>query len=92
MLMKSTTPAAARHDFRSKPCHARPHHKTSNNASQAKARHKNVDTNGSRLLSGPADTISRVPAPMLRILIPIFSPTEPKHNSSHGVLVAEKVL
>ena len=37
--MKSTTPAARR-DFSGKRCHARPHNKTSNNASQAKARHK----------------------------------------------------
>ena len=87
--MKSTTPAARR-DFSGKRCHARPHNKTSNYASQAKARHKNADTNGSRVLSGPADTISRVPAPMLRILWPSFSPTDPKHNSTHGVLVAEK--
>ena len=29
---------------------------------------------------------------LLRILIPILSPTDPKHNSTHGVLVAEKAL
>ena len=78
--------------FSGKRCHARPHNKTSNNASQAKARNKNAVLNGSRVLSGPAEIFSRVPAPMMRILIPSFSPTDPKHNSTHGVLVAEKAL
>ena len=89
--MKSTTPAARR-DFSGKRCHARPHNKKSNNASQAKARHKNAVLNGSKVLSGRSEIFSRVPAPMLRILWPSFSPTDPKHNSTHGVLVAEKAL